>query len=599
MPDSAIEKQIIDLLSADAKPTGVVGSPSDSFEVTIDIRELSAKDKLLGELVCFLVREGEKNVLVLGQITEIRTENKWHEEPSFKSVIKRHGSLPHLSGVADNRIAMITVQSSFTLGKSNGDFPEAHKLANSPSTGEPVRRISNDLMKLLMKEHEQELVCLGKAYDTDVRVPFWFKHFGDPKSGGAGDAYHTGVFGRTGSGKTTTAANMVVGYAKNVTHMSILVLDPQGQFYNDINVLPGKKFSEMVASHGAKYSRISIPDDVHLPDDSQLFAELLLSSGFIAEAFDITTEDKRDAMRESIEVYIKSRLNSFAGFTLSKCSPGEFLSQMIDAFLKSSDESDDGESGKKKDTRSKYLKRVYVKGERSNVLVDQITDISKKLAAGSQAKEVWWDIWSKVFTLFKSEGKISLDSIVDRVVSEKGNVVVLNLSGKGSVSIKSENLQALFMRVIQNKIVEKGRAIYEKSGSAQCMIVMDEAHRFIAHESGDSRIKELTREIIDAVRTVRKFGMGYMFITQTIESLDEEIRKQMRIFAFGYGLTSWSEFSKIKDIINDDAAAKFYKSFIDPMSNKKYPFMFYGPISPLSFTGSPLFLEMDGELSDF
>jgi hypothetical protein len=90
-----------------------------------------------------------------------------------------------------------------------------------------------------------------------------------------------------------------------------------------------------------------------------------------------------------------------------------------------------------------------------------------------------------------------------------------------------------------------------------------------------------------------------MFITQTLESLHEEIRRQMRIFAFGYGLTSGSEFSKIKDIINDDASAKFYKSFIDPTSNKKFPFMFYGPISPLSFTGSPLFLEMDKEISDF
>ena len=205
MPNSPIEHQILDLLSADAKPIGVVGSPSDSFEVTIDIREVSAEAKLLGELVCFLVKEGERSVLVLGQITEIRTENKWHEEPSFKSVIKRHGSLPHLSGVADNRIATITVQSSFALCKNNGDFPEAHKLANSPSTGQPVRRISNDVMKLLMKEHEQGLMCVGKAYDTDVRVPFWFKHFGKPESGGAGDAYHIGVFGRTGSGKTTTA----------------------------------------------------------------------------------------------------------------------------------------------------------------------------------------------------------------------------------------------------------------------------------------------------------------------------------------------------------------------------------------------------------
>jgi DNA helicase HerA-like ATPase len=139
---------------------------------------------------------------------------------------------------------------------------------------------------------------------------------------------------------------------------------------------------------------------------------------------------------------------------------------------------------------------------------------------------------------------------------------------------------------------------YSKGG-LNCLIVMDEAHRFIATDSFDERIQQLSAKIIDSVRTTRQYGIGYMFITQTLESLHEEIRRQMRISAFGYGLTSGNEFNKIRDIVNDDAAAKFYRSFIDPTSSGKFPFMFYGPISPLSFTGSPLFLEMDGEVTEF
>jgi len=597
MADSATEKRVIELLAEDQKPIGVVGSPSDSFEVTIDIREVSAEDKLLGELVCFLVKEGEKHVLVLGQITEITTENKWHEEPSFKAVIKRRGSLPHLSGVADNRIATITVQSSFVLGKNDGDFPEAHKLANSPSTGQPVRRISNDLMKLLMKEHEKGLVCLGKAYDTDVRVPFWFKHFGDPDAGGAGDAYHIGVFGRTGSGKTTTAANMIVGYAKNTKDMSILILDPQGQFYNDLKVIPGKKFSEVIEGCGAKYSKIAIPDDVYLPNDPQLFGELLFTSGFISEAFEIsaTSKEKLDLMKESIVIYTKSRIDTT--FDLSKCAPKDYLKQMVNAFLSLPE--DGGGDDEEDREPSRYIKRVYAKGQWRDNLIGRIENLKTQIAEDKIDKEVI-ERWEKVLNLFKKTGtRKSLEEIVSMVVEQNGNVLVVNISGKNSVSLRSENLEALFIKVIQSKIVEKGRAMYEKGENAKCMIVMDEAHRFISHESADPQIKALTNEIIDSVRTVRKFGMGYMFITQTLESLDEEIRKQMRIFAFGYGLTSWSEFSKIKDVVNDEAAIKFYKSFIDPMSNKKYPFMFYGPISPLSFTGSPLFLEMDKELTSF
>ena len=128
---------------------------------------------------------------------------------------------------------------------------------------------------------------------------------------------------------------------------------------------------------------------------------------------------------------------------------------------------------------------------------------------------------------------------------------------------------------------------------------MDEAHKFISNDSKDERIQELTKNIIGSVRTTRKYGIGYMFITQTIESLDEEILRQMRIFGFGYGLTSGHELRKVSEVVNNNAAIQLYKSFIDPGSNGKFPFMFYGPISPLSFTGSPLFIEVYKDFSSF
>jgi hypothetical protein len=51
----------------------------------------------------------------------------------------------------------------------------------------------------------------------------------------------------------------------------------------------------------------------------------------------------------------------------------------------------------------------------------------------------------------------------------------------------------------------------------------------------------------------------------------------------------------LKDLIggNDDAI-RLYQMFKDPQSNprqKEYPFMTIGPISPLSFSGIPLFFH--------
>ena len=571
----------------EAESLGVVGSPSDSFKATVDILHVSENSKLLGELVCFTVQEDKNIVLVLGQITEIETKNRWHEEPSFKGIIKRRGRLPNLSEVADNRIAKINVQSSFIIADEES---KAHKLANSPSTGVPVKKVNNDIMGELVKEHE-ELVCLGKAYDTDVSVPFWFKHFGSPKNGGAGDAYHIGVFGRTGSGKTTVAANMILGYARNNKDMNILVLDPQEQFYEDNNVLPhGQKFETEVKATGMNYKKCKVPDDIALPNDPQLFSQLLLQRGFIRVAFKIHSQEKKGKlMAESIQEYVEGRMND-PKFEIGGIDPKTLLEGMIDRFL---------------EEQGNYLESVYPKGQYLNNLVSRVKLIANNVnKMDAKAKRIWKEVCN-LFNEDQGNGKRKekLDDIVRKVAlsprdEEKGNVVILNISGRNVVG-GMESVQTFFIKIIEDALKAKGAELYAKGEQANCLVVLDEAHRFISTYSYDERIKELTTSIIDAVRTTRKYGIGYMFITQTIDSLHEEIRRQIRISAFGYGLTSGSEFGKIKDIINDPAAAQFYRSFIDPSSNQKYPFMFHGPISPLSFTGAPLFLEMSDLISNF
>ncbi len=585
---------VINLIKQDKSPLGVIGSPSDSFEVITDIRDINEESKLLGEVVYFLARENTDNILVLGQITTIKTVNRWHEEPSFKGIIKRHGQLPNLSGIADNRIAKINVQSSFKLS-INKDSPEAHKLANSPSTGVSVHKIKNEIMKKLVSQY-QGLVCIGKAYDTDIDMPFWFKHFGKSKDNegndinGAGDAYHIGVFGRTGSGKTTTAANMILGYARNHKYMSILILDPQEQFYEDNNVVPNGKFKDEIEKMGINYEKYKIPAHVILPDNAKILSELLLNYGFIKDAFDILSEEKLKEMREAIERYIGERIAYAKGSLIGK-NPDKLFHDMMDYFLNEKNPRD-----------REPLKKVYSGNNYIDSVKENIKDTLSK-EDNSQAKQMW----DKVCNLFakgnykednQTKTKQHLKTIIDSIVNKQGNVIVLNISGRGAIQ-GMDGLETLYVKIIEDAIKAKGQEMYARGEQSNCLVVLDEAHRYISYYSYDNEIKQLTTSIIDAVRTTRKYGIGYMFITQTLDSLHEEIRRQIRIFAFGYGLTSGTEFSKIKDIINDDSGAKFYRSFIDPASNGKYPFMFYGPISPLSFTGSPIFIEMHSSVENY
>jgi hypothetical protein len=90
-----------------------------------------------------------------------------------------------------------------------------------------------------------------------------------------------------------------------------------------------------------------------------------------------------------------------------------------------------------------------------------------------------------------------------------------------------------------------------------------------------------------------------MVITQTWASLHREIIGQLRLNAFGFGLTMGSELSQLEEIVGDPEALSLYKSFVDPQSNRQFPFMFTGPASPLSFTGMPLFVQMFTKFEEF
>ena len=105
----------------------------------------------------------------------------------------------------------------------------------------------------------------------------------------------------------------------------------------------------------------------------------------------------------------------------------------------------------------------------------------------------------------------------------------------------------------------------------------------------------LRRKLIDGVRTTRKYGLGWMFISQSVSSIHRSILDQCRILFFGFGLAMGDEFRQLKEFAGgDDRSMELYKSFRDPHSFprpdlREFPFMAVGPVSPLAFSGRPLF----------
>ena len=589
------DKKIMGLIEdIESKTMGITSSPSTTLEVRLDIINESQTSRALGQMVFVRQEEDSKQIVLLGQIVEVTTKNRWHEDPSFKGVIKNHGWLPNLSHVADNRLATLSVQSSFDC---SGTDSLSHILGISPSTGQKVKKMNNGVMEILVRSHSQAISYIGHVYGSDVHLPMWFKHFGeDEKIPGLGakDAYHIGVFGKTGSGKTVATAMLLLAYAKAKDSMNILVLDPQEQFANDLDLLPnGRSFCEEIGKLMC-YELWNLVEDIALPaDDIKLFGDLLVSNGFVEKAFGpFYSDEKIGLMRNGVVKYLEGRSNH-PNFDLSAVAadPVSVLSDMVDRFLEKEKE---------------YIHTVYGTGMTQGRLKESIRSFKEKI----ENKRSPVDIWEDVIKLFakkksnKKDNKISIDELAEKVIAkEGGKIIILNLAFHSN-KYDNDNLQALFLQLVEKSIVQRGSALYleskpsddpnkrAKGKRANCLVVMDEAHRFVSSNSPDMRIRELTKQIVDSVRTTRKYGIGHMFITQSLESMDDEIIKQMRIFAFGHGLTIGTELRKISEIINNTASVSLYRSFIDPANNGCYPFMFFGPVSPLSATGAPLFIEM-------
>jgi hypothetical protein len=582
----------------DSQIIGITGSPTTTIEITIDIKEESKLGRILGQMVHFVVEEDQQMILVVGQVISIKTQNRWHEDSTFKGVIRLHGRLPHLSGRADNRVAVISVQATYSVAL--GSHSEARMLGTSPSTGIEVRKMSNQLMAALMQTYDRDITYMGYVYGTEVHMPFWFRHFGknDPSPKGrrgAGDAHHIGVFGKSGSGKSVTAAYMLIGYAKNSQYMNILVLDPQKQFSLNKDLPDGLDLEAKVRGCGMEYKMYSMLDDLCLPgSEHELFSSLLMKKGFIRRGFGITTEDKNMAASIAIASYLSRRYEVTGG---AQCDLNRLNDQSSKKLMK-----DTLEKFIENDGDNEYMRTVYAKNVSRD---DKVRIIKEVIAAPNQLTNLYKQYWAPIADYFIAERnsggeKKTIDEVVADIANpdEGGKFIVLDISSEKEPLI-SENVRALFVRLIEERIKRAGENCYAEGKRLNCLIVLDEAHRFISSESDDPQIKSLTKEIIDSVRTTRKYGIGYMFITQTIESLDKEILQQTRIFAFGYGLTLGTEIRVISNIVNNDAAIQLYRSFIDPSSTNRYPFMFYGSVSPLSFTGSPLFLEVYTNPADF
>lgn len=573
----ANQPQKIEKVLSTAEKIGVVGSPSSTSKLALDILGSAVNKKLVGELALFNFPQEGKQHYALGQITEVELRNIWGEEPTMRSLIRQKGYINPISEKQDTHLGEMTVSAVFQ-DVADGKF-QPSILGTIPATGTPITLVTDEVLDALLESQKDEIFYLGNVYGSRPKLPTWFKHFGTGERG-AGESYHLGIFGKTGSGKSVLAKMIMLGYARH-PEMGIFVIDPQGEFSKDVSGGPTGGFRlplrEVLEKLGRKLEVYGVKNLVL--DTYALFEKILYESSFFEDLTIPRGENREIVARKLVE-----KINKNPKIKISSLNTRDAFDY---AWGVLSDED---------------FQKIFYRSDASRERFQGVFEAADK-------DHFYNDIWLPIANLFnprRTGAKVISELVKTAVLPGKNRpIVIVNLSeetvsrnGEEDKIIWSETIQSLVIKRFLDMIKLHGELSFKQNNLLNALVIIDEAHRLAP--AGVVEIEEhagVKHSLVDAARTTRKYGLGWMFISQTIASLDKEIWGQLGVYFFGFGLSAGMEYKTLQEIVGGDTTAlKLYRTFRHPQSafdssTKEYPFMTHGPVSPLSFSGTPLFLS--------
>ena len=574
----------LDVLVDQTERLGVIGSPSSTSQLALDILGSAATRKLVGELALFRYHQDSSPHYALGQITEVQLRNIWHEDPTMRSLIRQRGRVDAVSERQDTHLGQMVISAVFRQGDSNAYEPSI--LGTVPSTGTPIHIVTDEMLNELLRPYRDQVFYLGHVYGSKPMLPLWFKHF-DRGTDGAGEAYHLGIFGKTGSGKSVLAKMILLAYAR-YAKMAILVIDPQGEFTKDMRAGGGE--GEFALAVGDIISGFRKPTFVLtvqklVLDRWELFQQILAESRFFRDLQVMTYDKVQVACDQFVQAMRKARLG------LSKLHGREEFDRAWELLRD-----------------AKLRNRIYA---REGAAAERFADAVNE----ADPNEFYKQVWLPVANLFKEDyesGRRKVEDalkwLFDPTKSPRPVLVVDVSSERTSGLLWNDTIQGLVIKRLLEGVVRVAEEMYKEDRSLNALVVIDEAHRLAPrHFPGeDDALRGVRAILVDAARTTRKYGLGWLFISQTLSSLHTEILQQLRIHFFGFGLALGQEYEALRQLVgsSDKTALNLYSLFRDPHSafdaaGRQYSFMTIGPVSPLSFSGSPLFFNVFNTVEGF
>lgn len=579
----------------DAEQVGIVGSPSSTNEVTLDIVGDASERELLGSMVMLEQDLRDYTELALGTVAEVTTSNQWHENIAMRGVISQHGPLPNLSGRADVRSAKVALQAVYRRD-GEGASPAGATLSMSPSTGSTVMRVTDKDLHSVICRAGDDLFYLGDIYRMPgVRLPLNPSDF----SGRRG-AFHAGVFGPSGVGKSVFALYYLAGQMRH-SDLGVFIIDPQGQFSIERSSEIPFSLQGFARGMGREVIVKSLSTELRLPQDKGLFVELLAKTSFFRGPLQFRYQPAIEAALEAVT----DLLGKTTGW--ADRSIDDLLQLIIDGLTKATEDGDIYKDLKKE----KDGTTIKPEGAGYKLLMA----LQEATARGAR-----WDRLFKhlepvasLFNKYAPDGttRMKLEHLLHQALErEEGRprpLVILNMAfGVGSGAddelaelirkLNGDDTKARILRTLFDRLERIAVQAYndKESRLLNTVIVFDEAWRYAPKSSSVDEVKQLSNKLAEYARETRKTGVGWMYILQSPHSLHPDVWDQLKsgFRALGYGLTG-GDLELVKQQVDRPESIQLYRSFPQPSDqNPQYPFMLVGAISPLSFTMAPLYTSI-------
>lgn len=571
--------------TANVKPVAVSGSPNTVTKVNFDVLNGYQLVPLLNNLVSLNIPvhgdSGSETLTVLGQICKLETKNRWHEDAMYKNLIKQRGHVPHLTRDADITTGVMNILGAYRPVFKDGKIEyEKMSLPVPPGSGLQISLVQEqDILSIMASERLNCYAYLGHyAGSGTVPAPVYLRHFGDFKLGGNGEAYMGGVFGPSGSGKSVMAATLSALWAGTEDihgnkPLGMLFLDPQSEFSNNA-IATGTGFDFdfhdiLSKCTGGKFrpeTGVIRLDDLQL-SGVEMFVEILKERKFfkvlgVGGPVQSAAEHVADLLTDlqanktwNPEACWDDINNIQVG---AKSFADMFVEAVANAYAVKSRE----------DQRLNFL------------------DVWKT----NQKLQSIWDKTSELFRDRHADGskRVKLETILQETLSH-GMVRIIDLN-PARISM-SKNFMYFIMDFVFSSMRHLLHRKYFDHNPANCLVVIDEASRYIPQDCGDdSKLKSLRENLTYSVKELRKYRCGFLFIAQTVSSIIKEVFKQLhfRIYASGMGIGTDGDY--IKDTEGDEAF-EAYKTLPNPKLTQKYSFMIGGAILSLGSSSQPMIVE--------